>query len=167
MKLFRIGLLRAVFAGFVLAFAGAAMAQEVAPEQFALARKYVDLTDKASVFEIALVQVGVDTMRTLVSQSPDSYDAVDAAITKVLESYKTRKGELMDQFARVYAQQFTMDELQQIVDFYSSPTGQKLATAQSNTNDDLQTIMSLFQINLRTEFFAAVRAELRTAGVNL
>lgn len=149
------------------AWAGSAAAQEVAPEHLALARKYVDLTDKASVYEIALVQVGIDTMRTLVAQSPDKYDAVDAAITTVLDSYKARKGELMDQFARVYAQRLTIDELTAVVDFYASPVGQKLADVTSEANDDLQTVMSLYQINLRTEFFAQVRAELRTAGINL
>jgi hypothetical protein len=142
-------------------------AQELAPEHVALARQYVDLTDKASIYEITLVEVGIETMRTLLAQNPDKYDQVDQAITKTLDAYKAKKGELMNQFARVYAQQLTMEELQQIVDFYSSPVGQKLAEVTTNTNTDLQTVVNLFQINLRTEFFAQVRAELRAGGINL
>jgi hypothetical protein len=142
-------------------------AQELAPEHVALARKYVDLTDKASVYEITLVEVGIETMQTLTKQNPDQYDAIDLAITKTLDAYKARKGELMDQFARVYAQRLTMEELQEVVDFYSSPAGQKLAVVTSESNTDLQTVMNLYQINLRTEFFAQVRGELRAAGINL
>jgi hypothetical protein len=162
---------RTLLVGLAFAVAGAlpsgVAAQELAPDHLALARQYVDLTDKASIYEIALVEVGIETMRTLVAQMPDKYDVVDQAITKTLDSYKARKGELMDQFARVYAQRLTMEELQQVVDFYGSPVGQKLAQVASDSNSDLQTVMNLFQINLRTEFFAQVRAELRTSGINL
>jgi hypothetical protein len=142
-------------------------AQELAPEHVALARQYVDLTDKAAIYEITLVEVGIETMRTLLAQNPDKYELVDQAITKTLDTYKAKKGELMDQFARVYAQRLTMEELQAIVEFYSTPVGQKLATVTSESNQDLQTVMNLYQINLRTEFFAQVRAELRAGGLNL
>jgi hypothetical protein len=162
---------RILLAGLLVAILGlapvASMAQELAPEHLAVARKYVDLTDKASIYEIALVDVGIQSMRTLLAQNPDKYDVIDQAITKTLDVYKAKKGELMDQFARVYAMRMTMEELQQVVAFYETPTGQKLATVQANANADLQTVMSLFQINLRTEFFAQVRAELRAIGVNL
>jgi len=159
---------RTLLLGLMLSLCGlvptAASAQELAPEHLALARKFVDLTDKAAVFEVALVQVGIDSLRTILAQNPDKYEVVDAAVTKVLDDYKAKKGELMDQFARVYAQALTMEELQVIVDFYGSTVGQKLADVQADSNDDLQTVMSLYQINLRTEFFAQVRAELRTQG---
>jgi hypothetical protein len=143
-----------------------AQQQEVAPEHLALARQYVDLTDKSGAYEVALLQVGIETMRTLLSQNPKIADPLDAAITKTLESYKTRKGELMDQFARLYALRFTMEELQQIVDFYKSPVGQKLAIATSEMPRDLQAVMTIFEANLRTEFFAKVRAELKAAGID-
>lgn len=160
---------RTLVAGLMLALLGtmptAIQAQELAPEHVALARQYVDLTDKASIYEIALVEVGIETMRTLLAQNPDKYEDVDAAITQTLEDYKARKGELMDQFARIYAQKLTMDELREIVAFYSTPTGQKLAVVSNSANADLQTVMNLFQINLRSEFFAQVRGKLRSSGV--
>ena len=162
---------RTMLLGLVLslgaALPAAVSAQELAPEHLALARKFVDLTDKAAVYEVVLVQVGIDTMRTLIAQNPDKFEVVDLAITNVLDSYKARKGELMDQFARVYALRLTMEDLEAVVEFYGSPVGQKLADVQADSNADLQTVISLFQINLRTEFFAQVRAELREAGLNL
>jgi uncharacterized protein len=162
---------RIVLLGLMLSLCGAmpstVSAQELAPEHLALARKFVDLTDKAAIFEVALVQVGIDSLRTILATNPDKYDVVDAAVTKVLGVYKEKKGELMDQFARVYAQALTAEDLQAIIDFYGSPVGQKLADVQADSNDDLQTVMSLYQINLRTEFFAQVRAELRAQGLNI
>lgn len=143
------------------------MAQELAPEHLALARQYVDLTDRANVYEVTLVETGIQTMRQIVTQNPEIIDQTDAAIKKILEEYRDRKGELLDQFARIYAVRFTMEELQQIVDFYSSPVGQKLATTNIEVNQDLQNVIAVFENNLNREFFAKVRAELRTQGVEL
>lgn len=159
---------------FVLALGMAAvslpsMAQEteLAPEHLALARKYVDLTDKSGIYEVALVETAVETMRTMITRNPEIATPVDEAITKSLEEYKGRKGELMDQFARVYALNFTMEELQQIVAFYESPVGSKLAAANATLNESLQTVMQVFEINLKNEFFASVRAELKAGGFDV
>jgi uncharacterized protein len=140
---------------------------ELAPEHLALARKYVDLTDKSEIFVVSLVETAMETMQTIIRQNPEIVQPVDDAITKTLESYKERKGELLDQFARVYALNFTMEELQAIVTFYESPVGQKLATANASLNDSLQRVMQVFEANLKTEFFAKVRAELKANGYDV
>ena len=148
----------------ILAVALPAVAQEVPPEQLALARKYIELTDNASVYEITLVEIGIGTMRQIVTQNPELVDETDAAVGKILEEYRDRKGELIDQFARIYAVRFTVEELQEIVAFYESPTGQKLARANTEVNSDLQAVLQVFTNNTRPEFFAKVRAELRAQG---
>jgi hypothetical protein len=145
----------------------AAQESELAPEHLALARKYVDLTDKSDVYAVSLVETALNTMQTILKTNPDIVEPVDAAITKTLASYKERRSELMDQFARVYALNFTIEELQQIVAFYETPIGQKLATANASLNQSLQRVMQVFQANLGTEFFAAVRAELKANGYDV
>ena len=157
-------LLAVALSAAMLVVAVPAMAQEVPPEQLALARKYIDLTDRAAVYEITLVEIGIGTMRQIVQQNPEIMDETDAAVGKVLEEYKERKGELLDQFARVYAVRFTVEELQEIVAFYETPTGQKLAQANTEVNSDLQAVLQVFTNNTRSEFFAKVRAELRAQG---
>ena len=144
-----------------------AMAQEVPPEQLALARKYIDLTDRSAIYETTLVEMAIGTMRQIVQQNPEIVEQTNTAISKVLEEYRGRKGELLDQFARVYAVRFTAEELQEIVTFYESPTGQKLAQANSEVNTDLQRVMQVFTNTVRPEFFAKVRADLRGQGIEL
>ncbi|MGV8832803.1 MAG: DUF2059 domain-containing protein [Devosia sp.] len=151
----------------MMALSVPAMAQEVAPEKMALARQYVDLTDNASIFEITIVDIGVGTMRQIVQQNPEIADKTDAAVGKIIEEYRDRKGELLDQFARVYAARFTIEELQEIVAFYQTPTGQKLTKANGEINSDLQAVMQVYTSNIRPEFFAKVRAELRAQGIKL
>lgn len=144
-----------------------AMAQEVAPEQLSMARKYIDLTDHGAVFETTVVQIGVDTMRQIVTQNPEIQDQTSDAIGEVIKEYNGRKGELLDQFARVYAIYFSLEELTEIVAFYDSPTGQKLAKANSELNGDIRRVLQVYTNNLRTEFFAKVRSELRDQGIEL
>lgn len=157
----------AAVTAIVLAIAAPVMAQEVAPEQLALARKYIDLTDRGAIFEATVVETGIQTMRQIVSQNPEIGEQTNEVIGEVIKQYAGRKGELLDQFARVYATRFTMEELQQIVDFYDSPTGQKLASANSELNADVGRVLRVYTNNLRTEFFAKVRAALREQGVEL
>lgn len=144
-----------------------AIAQELTPERLDLARKYVDLTDPTQVYERLLVQVGIATMRTVVSTNPELTDQVSASIGKVIDEYKSHRADLMDQFARVYALRFTEEELQQIVDFYSSDVGQKLAQQNAEAQKDLQAVIRVFTSNLRTEFYAKVKADLHDQGIEI
>ena len=160
-------LLAVALSATILAVSAPAMAQEVPPEQLELARKYIDLTDRSAIYETTLVEIAIGTMRQIVQQNPEISEQTNTAISKILEEYKGRKGELLDQFARVYAVRFTIPELQEIVAFYESPTGKKLAAANAEVNTDLQRVMQVFTNNVRPEFFAKVRAELREQGIEL
>jgi hypothetical protein len=135
--------------------------------ELALARQYIDLTDRAAVYETTMVEIAIGSMRQIVQQNPEISEQTDAAIGKVLEEFRERKGELLDQFARVYAVRFTIEELQAIVTFYQSDVGQKLSQVNSEANTDLQRVLQVFTTNVRPEFFAKVRAELRAQGIEI
>lgn len=139
---------------------------EIGPEHLALARKYVDLTDTGGLYEASIVQAGINTYKQLLPQNPEIAEPLNAAIETVIATYKGKKGELFDQFARVYALSFTQEELQQIVDFYSSPIGVKLAKSNAAMSGTMSRIMDVFASNLNTEFFRSVRAELKAKGID-
>src|SRR5690606_28882043 len=110
---------------------------------------------------------GVQTLELISSQNTELFEPTRDAIGVVVQQYSGRKGELLDQFARVYAVRFTMDELREIVAFYESETGQTLSLANAELNGDLQAVMQVFTNNLRQEFLAKVRAELRAKGFEI
>lgn len=144
-----------------------ALSQEIPPETLALARKYVDLTDKAGIFEATLAQTAAQTSKLLSAQNPDLTEKIDATITKVIDEFKGRKDELFTQFARVYATTFTQEELQQIVTFYETPAGTKLATSALEINQGIRAVMKVFTYNFGTEFVTKVRADLKAQGYTL
>ncbi|MDB5562806.1 MAG: hypothetical protein JWN11_2224 [Hyphomicrobiales bacterium] len=152
----------------LMAFSGLpAAAQEISPDHLKLARQYVDMTDKAGIYEGTLVQTAIHTAQTILTQNPGLSTPINTAIEKVLADYKTRKGELFDQFARVYALNFSVDELKQIIAFYQTDVGKKLTASNRSINGDLQKVMQLFDANLQPEFYAKVRAELKSAGYSV
>lgn len=146
--------------------AAATQPTEISPDALALARKYLDLTDHSGVYETAVVQAGVNSYQQILPTNPGIEKQLNTAITNTITSYKDKKGDLFDQMARLYAITFSTEELQAIVDFYSSPAGQKLAKANAQLNPALQDIMRLFSANLNKEFFAKVRADLKAQGVD-
>lgn len=145
----------------------AATAQELSPDHLALAREYVDLTDQSQVYEITLIETGIQTMRTIVRQNPEITDEVSAAIGVVIEDYSDQKDQLFDQFARIYALRFTEAELAEIVAFYKTDVGRKLVEQNADANQDIQGVMRVFRNNLNNEFFAKVRAELREQDIEI
>ena len=144
-----------------------AAAQELTPEHIALAREFVDLTDKANTFEVAVIEVAIDALRTLTQLNPEVADPISAAVDAAVMKFAENKDELFDQFARVYAINFSPEELQEINAFYGSEVGQKLAATTYDIGQDLDAVMQVFQANLRNEFMAMVRGDLREQGINI
>lgn len=144
-----------------------ASAQEISPDQLALARKYVDLTNKAQIYEAMAVLAAEKTSRTLVGQNPGLETQINDAIGKALEARKGKSDELFDQIARIYAVTFSADELQQIVTFYETPVGQKLATTAQATNQDAAKVVQIYARNFEIEFAREVKAALKAAGYNV
>jgi hypothetical protein len=152
-----------------LAFAGVAPAisQEISPELLTLARKYVDLTNKAGIYEAVLVQTAAQTSKLLSQSNPEITTQIDTTIGKVLETYKGKRDDLFNQFARVYATTFTQEELTAIVAFYESPAGQKLADSALEVNAGIRAVMQVYTSNFGTEFVTKVRADLKAQGFNV
>lgn len=163
------GLAAAAVLALSLAFGAAAPAvsQEISPEQLALARKYVDLTNKAQIFEAIAAMTASQTSKLLSQSNPEIAKQIDDQIGKSLEARKGKSDELYNQIARIYAVTYTQEELQAIVTFYETPAGQKLADNAMTVNQDVAKVMQVYTSNFGTEFVREVRAALKAAGYNV
>lgn len=145
----------------------AAAQQEISPEHLAKAREYVDLTDAANLYEVTLINLGLEVMRVLIQQDPSLAQPSIQAIQTVYDEYIERKGELFNQFARIYAIRFNTEELQAIIDFYNTDVGQKLLAQNATINEDMQIAISVWENNARSEFLQRTRTVLREEGYNV
>lgn len=140
--------------------------QEISPEHLAKAREYVDMTDSGQLYERTLVEMGLRVMRLMIQEDPSLSDPLINALQTVYDGYLANRDPLYNQFARVYAIRFSIEELEEIVDFYNTPVGQKLLRQNPSINEDLQTVLGIWSSNTSNEFLSRVRAELRNQGYN-
>ncbi|MBU1173784.1 MAG: DUF2059 domain-containing protein [Alphaproteobacteria bacterium] len=152
---------------FAAALSPSARAQELSPEHVALARQYVDLTYKISTFEQSLIQAGIDVSDAILRVDPSLEEKSNKAIGDAIGYFATQKDEVLNQFARVYALHFSMEEFKEMNAFYSSPTGQKLSGLQSQISNNVVNLFRLYEDNMRKEMYARVRADLIAQGADL
>ena len=150
-----------------LVLAGPVVSQEIPPEQLELGRKYVKLVGYDGIYQLSLAKQAADTFKTLAPQNPDLQKEIDQAIKDTIDFYRDKDGALLDQYARLFATTFTAEELAQLVAFYETPVGQKLARSGEDINKGMRAILGVFTNNLSQEFFAKVRAELKAKGHDL
>ena len=89
------------------------------------------------------------------------------AIGDAIGYFASQKDDVLNQFARVYALQFSMDELAEMNAFYETPTGQKLASTQSKIDQSVVSLFTVYVENMRKEMYARVRADLIEQGADL
>lgn len=162
--------LAGLVAALVLALSFAApgaIAQELSPEQITTARQYVDLSYKSSIYEQSLLQAGIDVDKLLLQQNPTINKQANDAIGRTIAFFAKRKDDVYNQFARVYASRFTLEELKQLVAFAETPVGKKLADQLTAINNEILQVYQVYESNMRQEFFAKVRADLKEQGIQL
>ncbi len=167
MSLSRIAAIAAVALSLAFGAAAPAMSQEIPPEQLALARRYVDLTNRQGMFEAVLTPTVVRLSKLLTQQNPDIAKQIDETILRVFEPYRKQQDELFNQYARIYATEFTVDELTQLVTFYESPVGQKLTSKSLEFSTGMRAATEVYLKNFGTELMTKVRADLKTQGFNV
>ncbi|NOZ32000.1 MAG: DUF2059 domain-containing protein [Alphaproteobacteria bacterium] len=142
----------------------AVSAQEISPEQLAMASQFVDLKMRSRFYERAVMETAANASRTLAGQNPEFSADIAQASVDVVGEYVGRQGELYDQFARIYSLQFTLEELTQLVAFFDSELGRKLQDTDTAVADQLGLAVRVWSSNLNTEFMSRLRANLREKG---
>lgn len=145
----------------------AIVAQEISPEHLALAKKYVTMTDTGLIFQRTVLRTAQESVDYLVQQNPEIGESIVVSAREVATSYLQGSNLVHDNFARIYAAHYSMEELNQIIAFYESEVGQKILSNNININQSLQTSANLFEDNLASEFAAKLRTNLKDKGFDL
>jgi len=80
------------------------------------------------------------------------------------KKYASRVDELVDMTARLYATQFTEQELRSLLTFYQSPLGQKVLNVEPNLMDQAMADAGTWGDNLSQEVIASMRDEMKKRG---
>jgi hypothetical protein len=135
-------------AALALAMPGAAAAQNtVDPVALAKAKELMQVSNLVAMRDQMVALVEAQITNLVAAANPGAEEEVDRAMSDLIRpALKRRMPEYLDLAAGIYAAHFTRGELEQIVSFYKSPVGQKLAREQSALLPDI-TKMSKAWVN--------------------
>jgi uncharacterized protein len=102
---------------------------EITPERMALAMKLVALSGTTRIFDEVLPTIAEDSKNRFIRANPQMQLGIIAVVDRIAVQMVSRRPELDQYLARVWASGFTDGELQELVDFYSSDIGKKFSGA--------------------------------------
>jgi len=113
--------------------AGGAMAEEagrVDPARIAAAKKLMEVTGVTRQMDGMVTAMG-EGFRKGANDARKGTDAdkLSDAFDRQMKRLMSYRDAMIDDFAVIYAQRFTAEELEAVTDFYQSPTGQKFIEA--------------------------------------
>ena len=152
--------------GLVLAGipAGAQQPKAPSPAAIAAAKEILALKNVSSMYAYAVPNVVAQTKDVLLQSNLNYQKDLNEVAVIVAKNLAGRENEIGEAMAKIYATEFTEQELKDLVAFYKSPLGQKLLTTEPKAIQ-----MSMGYMNQWAQGFAEVvngefRAEMRKRG---
>jgi hypothetical protein len=127
MKLSQLGKLTA--AAIIVAGLGATAvraADDVTPEQLKAARATIAAVGATSKFDVILPTIAEQLKQQLIQATPNFEPVINEVVDAKAIEFAKRRTDLENEAAKVYATSFTLEELNAITAFYTSPAGKKL-----------------------------------------
>ncbi len=105
------------------------MTMEVSPEKLELAGKIVKMTGSSRLYDELLPNIADQAKNSFIRANPQMQLGIISVVDKIAVQMVSRRPELDQYLARVWASGFSEEELQQLIDFYSTDIGKKYAIA--------------------------------------
>jgi len=98
---------------------GPAAAQSASPDQMTAARELVAAMRATDQFKAIFPVLMQQLKPGIVQGRPEVERDYDTMIPAMLEIFNARSGEIVESMAAIYARNFTVDEMQQVISFYA------------------------------------------------
>jgi hypothetical protein len=149
----------------LVAFAPAAHSQQQpSAAALATAKQLITATGTASIFNPMIPGVIEQAKLLILQQDPSLTKDLNEITTQLRAEYAPRFVELSDEVAKLYATDFTDDELKAILAFYQSPAGKKLLDRQPKVIDSSMEFAQQWAARFSDEVVNRMRAELKKRG---
>lgn len=113
-----------------LIFSGAhinnTMAQDASPEHITAAKAAIDALVVTNSFDSILPRAAERIKANLTLANPNFSDEISIAVDEEAIKLASRRADLENEAANIYAKSFSAEELNEIAAFYNSETGKKL-----------------------------------------
>jgi uncharacterized protein len=157
----------AALVGALVASGSIAQAQQPSAAAMATAKELITVAGATTLFGPLIAGV-VEQAKTLyLQQDPSLAKDLNEITGQLRTDLQPRFAELTDEVARLYATNFTEQELKEILTFYKSPSGKKLLVEQPKIVDASMKFAQDWANRLSDQVVTKIRDELKKRGHQL
>lgn len=153
-------------APFQMAQAGT-KAPEPTAEQMKLANELLVANGEASSFDAVIPNVVDQTAASFVQANPDLIRDLREVAKQLSAQYESRRAEIVKILAKIYATEFTEQELKDLLAFYRSEAGRKLVTKREDLLKSGFSGIQAWSANFAREVEGRVREEMKKRGFTI
>lgn len=148
----------------LVAFGPLANAQQPSPAAMASAKELISITGATALFSPLIAGVVEQAKVLYLQQNPALSKDLNEIATQMRTDLQPRFSELTDEVSRLYATNFTEQELKDILAFYKTTAGKKLLAAQPKIVDSSMKFAQDWANKLSDQVIAKMRDELKKRG---
>lgn len=150
----------------LLAMAGssAAAQQQPAASAMAAARELIEAKGGMAMFDPLIPGVIESAKGTLLRTNTNLGKDLNEVAAQLRTEMASKRNEVLDEFARAYAEHFNEQELRAILTFYKTPTGKKMLTEEPRILDDGMRRVQAWADKLSDAVMARFRTEMKKRG---
>lgn len=134
------------------------------PAAIAAAKEILTLKNAAAMYASAVPNIVQQTKEALLQANLNYQKDLNEVAVIVAQTLAGKEKEIGDGMAQIYANEFTEQELKELVTFYRSPLGQKLLSAEPRAIQFSMSFMNQWAQNFAETTNAQFRAEMRKRG---
>ncbi len=154
----------ALFATIMISGNSLVKAQEISPEHLAAAKRAIIATSATKKLNDILLAAVARLTGSMISSRPDIETEITAAVYDAALTLAPRRGDLEKEAAKIYANNFTKEELDKLADFFSTETGQKFLTALPIVVREIDAAARVWGTGINRDLAQAVAKKMKEAG---
>jgi hypothetical protein len=170
-RTFRGGLLAGAIACVAAWTVGASLAQRAPdkqpPEAIQAARDVLVAMGSEKQFDVVVPMMTQQLSQLLKSQRPGAGREIDEVFGLLAKRFAERKGEMLDLVAPLYAARFSVQELREMLAFFKTPVGAKLAAELPAISQESMRVGMAWGQKIGQEIDQEARRELKKRGIDL
>jgi uncharacterized protein len=138
--------------------------KDASPAAIAAAKEILKMKNAGAMYANAVPNIVLQTKEALVQANLNYQKDLNEVAAIVVKNLAGREQEIGEGMAKVYANEFTEQELKDLVTFYKSPLGQKLLASEPRAIQFSMSFMNAWAQNFAEVVSAQFRAEMRKRG---
>jgi hypothetical protein len=160
---------RVLIAALMIAVAGHAASAQQRPSEDAMAaaRAFVDASGAAAQFEQVMPLMADQMSKAFRSLAPDRPREIDDAMAEVVKRFISRKSELIDEIAAIYADKLSVEDLREITKFYQTGAGRRMVESLPEVTRRAAAVGQTWGQRIGAEIASEMRRELKKRGIDL